>query len=169
MTDLFGREVAPASRSLVPAPKRVVPTIDISGRIGRALSKSVALQRFLESRLRARLSTDGSTLCLMTWKDTVTPAGRHVCRLRPSVRRTFGSGSGLLPTLTKVSAEHPGRQVVKVGQQDCVSAALSRRDTWLHGGQLNPSHAAWFMGYPESWISCGRLVTLLSRKSRQSS
>ena len=51
-------------------------------------SKSADLQSSLESRLRAKTQTLGSTLYAMTWKPWVTPSGRSRSRLRASVRRT---------------------------------------------------------------------------------
>jgi len=51
-------------------------------------SSSAALQSSLESRLRARLQTLGSTLYTLTWKPWVTPSGVSRSRLRASVRRT---------------------------------------------------------------------------------
>lgn len=67
--------------------------------------------------------------------------------------------SGLLPTLTVVSCEHPGRVKVKPGQQTCISAELAARDGWERGGQYSPNHAAWFMGWPDSWTSLGHMAT----------
>jgi hypothetical protein len=72
----------------------------------------------------------------------------------------YESASGsLLPTPTLVSCEHPGRQKIKSHQQDCISAALARRDGWLPSGKWSPSHAAWCMGWLESWTSLGHLET----------
>ncbi len=51
-----------------------------------------------ESRLRRRLARTGSTECLLTWKESTTPAGRPLSRLVPSTRPTAGTGSGLWPT-----------------------------------------------------------------------
>jgi len=68
------------------------------------------------------------------------------------------SGS-LLPTPTLVSCEHPGRQKIKDHQQDCISAALARRDGWRPGGKWSPSHAAWVMGWPASWTNLGHSAT----------
>jgi hypothetical protein len=69
------------------------------------------------------------------------------------------TASGYLPTLTVVSCEHPGRHKKKAGQQTCISMELAARDNWPRGGQYSPSHAAWFMGWPDSWTCLDRSVT----------
>lgn len=51
-------------------------------------SASAGLQSSLESRLRAKTQTLGSTLYNLTWKPWVTPSGQRRSRLRASVRRT---------------------------------------------------------------------------------
>nr|CUV57404.1 conserved protein of unknown function [Ralstonia solanacearum] len=68
------------------------------GQPGTTLSASAGLQLFLESRLRARAQTLGSTLYRMTWKPWTTPSGRSRFRLRASVPRTSVTGSIGWPT-----------------------------------------------------------------------
>lgn len=90
---------------------------------------------------------------------------------------TGETGCGLLPTMTVVTAQHPGRVKRKAGQQTSLSQELNRRfgptpaaqdaknatlppsqidrDTvpgWMmrngQVGTLNPEWVEWFMGYP---------------------
>jgi hypothetical protein len=37
------------------------------------------------------------------------------------------------------------------------------------GGQLNPDHSRWLMGFPVEWASCGATATASSRRSRRHS
>ena len=97
-TDLFGRAVAHASLSAQPVPGGALPTNAISGLPGSTSSASAALTLSLVSRLKQRLTTDGSTLFNLTWKQKVTPAGRLVSRLAASGRRTSDKDFGLWQT-----------------------------------------------------------------------
>ena len=63
---------------------------------GTISSESADLQRSLESRLRARTASTGSTLYKLTWKARATPSGRLICALRASAPRTSDSDCGLL-------------------------------------------------------------------------
>ena len=118
-TDLFGRAVAHASLSVPLARKKAPPMIGISGLPGSISSASAALELSLVSKLKQRLSTDGSILFKLTWKEKVTPAGRLVCRLAASGHRTSDSDSGSWPTPQTMDTlppmdyekrlNHPGR------------------------------------------------------------
>ena len=66
------------------------------GQRGTISSESAALQSSLESRLRAKTASTGSTLYRLTWKTRATPSGRLICALRASARRTSDSDCGLL-------------------------------------------------------------------------
>ena len=53
-----------------------------------------------ENRLRQRLARIGSTECYLTWKGSVTPGGRSLSRLVPSMGRTVEIVFGCSPTET---------------------------------------------------------------------
>lgn len=97
-TDLFGRAVAPANPLAQPVPGGALQTNATSGPPGSILSASADLTLFLVSKLKQRLTTDGSILFKLTWKEKVTPAGRLVCRLAASGRRISDSDCGSWPT-----------------------------------------------------------------------
>ena len=84
----YGRALAPANLSPRQVKAMDLLTSGTYGPPGSTSSRSAALQSSLESRLRARLSILGSTLCTLTWKAWVTPSGVSRFRLRASVRRT---------------------------------------------------------------------------------
>lgn len=86
--DLFGQVPVRANLSATQAKALGLLTSGTSGPRSITLSRSIALQSSLESRLRARTQCLGSTLFKMTWKPWVTPSGRSRFRLRASVLRT---------------------------------------------------------------------------------
>ncbi|MCH1581575.1 MAG: hypothetical protein L7S63_00490, partial [Flavobacteriales bacterium] len=81
-------------------------TSGTSGLTGTTSSRSAALQRSLESRLRAKTGLVGSTLYKLTWKERTTPSGLSICALRASAPRTSGNGFGSWPTPT--TRDHKG-------------------------------------------------------------
>ena len=97
-TDLFGRAVAHANHSAPQAPKKAPLMIDTSGLSGSISSASAALESSLASKLKQRLTTDGSILFNLIWKVKATPAGRQVYRLRASGHRTLDKDCGSWPT-----------------------------------------------------------------------
>jgi len=118
-TDLFGRAVAHASPSAPQAPKKAPLMIDTSGLSGSTSSESAALELSLVSRLKQRLTTDGSILFNLIWKVKATPAGRQVYRLRASARRTLDNGSGSWPTTLTAD----GRGSAGVGKRELPNVA----------------------------------------------
>lgn len=100
MTGQCGQALAPVSRFPQPERNRECMTTGTSGQSGTASSASAALSRSLASRLKQRLTTDGSILFAMTWKAKDTPSGRSVCLLRASARRISDNGCGSWPTPT---------------------------------------------------------------------
>jgi hypothetical protein len=78
------------------------------GQLSTTSSSSAALQQSLENRLRAKLSTLGSTLYTLTWKPWVTPSGRSRFRLRASVRRISATDFTGWPTPKATDKNGPG-------------------------------------------------------------
>ena len=97
-TDLFGLVPVRANLSARQAKALGLMTSGTYGRLSSTSSASDALQRSLESRLRARTQSLGSTLFKMTWKAWVTPSGRCRSRLRASVLRTSATACIGWPT-----------------------------------------------------------------------
>lgn len=94
MTDLFGQVVAPVSPSAPQAPILGATIRATFGLRGSSSLQSAALGSSLVSRLRQRLTTDGSILFSMTWNEKATPRGRLVYQLAASGRSTSDNGSG---------------------------------------------------------------------------
>jgi hypothetical protein len=92
----FGQEAARANLSARQVQEAGLMMSGTCGPTGITSSASADLQSSLESRLRARTVSVGSTLYALTWKQRDTPLGRQICALRASVRRISDSGSGLL-------------------------------------------------------------------------
>ena len=110
---------------------------------------------------------EDSEPCLETWPRWGLMHDGECWELPPLAHRTEESESGLLPTLTLISCEHPGRFKRKDGQQTCISMELAKRDKWEAGGKYSPNHAAWFMAWPEWWTDLGHSVTDKYRLWRQ--
>jgi len=93
-----GQALAPANRFRVPASAAARKMNGTSGRNFTVSSASAALSRSLANRLRAVMDLDGSTECLLTWRSSVMPSGRVICRLQASARPTGGNVCGGWPT-----------------------------------------------------------------------
>lgn len=73
-------------------------TSGIYGLRSSTSSSSAILQSSLESRLRAKTASLGSTLYQLTWKDRAGPSQLPICALRASVRRTSANDPTGWPT-----------------------------------------------------------------------
>lgn len=100
MIDLFGPVPVRANLSPRQAKELDLMTSGTYGRPGTGSSKSAALQKSLESRLKAVTALAGSTLYKLTWKDWSTPAGRSLPLLRATAPRTDAGGFTSWPTPT---------------------------------------------------------------------
>ncbi len=99
-----GPALAPANLSPRQAKELGLMTSGTCGLTGIGSSASADLQSSLESRLRAQLSSLGSTLYTLTWKRWTTPSGVSRFRLRASVRRTSAIELSGWPTPTACEA-----------------------------------------------------------------
>ncbi len=99
-------------------------TSGTSGPHGTGSSPSVALQSSLESRLRARLSSLGSTLFKMTWKPWLTASGRSRSRLRASGHRTSETDATGWPTTTTVNDAKGSDYAYNSGNHDSITLKL---------------------------------------------
>lgn len=126
MTGQCGQALAPVSHSRQQDEKKECRTTDTSGQSGSVSSGSAALSRSLASRLRQRLTTDGSILFKLIWKTKDTPSGRSVCLLRASARRISDNGCGSWPTPTTRDRKDGAEANVPVN-------ALLGRTVWLSG------------------------------------
>ena len=93
-----GPEAPRASRSPSRVREKPRMTIGTCGPTSFASSVPDGPLSSWESRLRRRLARTGSTECLLTWKESTTPAGRPLSRLVPSTRPTEGIACGLWRT-----------------------------------------------------------------------
>lgn len=98
MTVRCGPAVVRASRSQSQDEEKGKKTKDTSGQRCSDSSPSADLQRYLESRLRARMAAYGSPEYALTWKHWDMPLGPPICALRASARRTSDSACTGWPT-----------------------------------------------------------------------
>lgn len=147
MTDLFGPVPALANLSARQARELDLMTSGTFGRTSTGSSKSAALQRSLESRLRVATLTLGSTLYRMTWKAWDTGSGRSRSRLRASVLRTSETGSTGAPWPTPSASGFEARDVERLQQrrEECKARTGNGNGFGLTLGQAVP---LWLAGWP---------------------
>lgn len=153
--DQFGLAPVPANLSARQAKARGLLTSGIYGLLGITSSASTALQSSLESRLRARLASLGSTLFKLTWKERVTPSGNRIYALRASGRRTSDSDCTSWPTTTASLADKGVRS-----QEGAIKEAARR-----HGPDLAAVAALTSWATPAAAEAGGTPERFLERKA----
>lgn len=154
MTDLFGLVPVHANLSARQAKALRLMTSGTCGQPSTTSYASAALQRSMESRLRARMQTLGSTLYTLTWKPWNTPSGRLRFRLRASVRRTSATeptgsqcvvlGGVWVPVALLKSWPTPAARDFRTSN----SKPISERGGGKKGEQLNNAVVHLLSGWP---------------------
>jgi hypothetical protein len=186
--DLFGQVRVHVSPLALAGSVKGLTTPDNVGPNGSASSASAALQRSLESRLRAL--PFGSTECVLTWRPKATPLRRPYCQLVPSMPLTDEIASGLWPTpnVAMATGGQTSRSGARKGElligglarslapqlwptptaiTDSGGAALCKWGGTRSrvNGALDPAFPCWLMGYKPEHLSCAPTETQSSRKS----
>lgn len=175
-----GQAPVRVNRSPSPAPRKAKATSVISGLYSSALSKPAVPLSSWESRLRLRLARIGSTECSLTWKESVTPAGRPLSRLVPSTRPIAAIDCGLWQTpvaddaIDRAKGKVNSRGEPKLSGQviamwrttQAVGAAPSGSpEPTEKPGALAPEFVAWLMGFPAAWLDCAPVMPKRSKNA----
>lgn len=182
-----GPAPAHANLSARRAKERGLMTSGTFGRPGSGSSKSADLQSLLESRLRARTRTLGSTLYKMTWKPWDTGSGRSRFRLRASALRTSETASIGWPTPTARDYRDYANLSTSMyrGKDGVLRKDVLTRASWIHLYGTKPfspskeqmekfvswhlAHARTLMGLPPAWDECADMATQSTPSKRASS
>ena len=155
-----GQAVARASLSARQVKETGSLTSGTYGPPSTTSSPSAALQSSLESRLRQKLLSLGSTLYTLTWKLWATPSGLSRSRLRASVRRTSETGCTGWPTpqcADDNNSRMPNPQAYSI-------ARLLRENKCSNLAQTAQALAGWTTTTTRDWKDTG---TLKARNEKQ--
>jgi hypothetical protein len=98
---------------------------------------------------------------LSGWLTPLTSDSRGSAGAAPNKVTELPNAVRLLDGWTK--EDGPARYMVSGEMLTGSSAGMES------GGQLDPAHSRWLMGFPTAWDDCGVMVTPSSRKSRRNS
>ena len=110
---------------------------------GRRLSESSRIGGPLGFLVRMLLDTPlwASTKCYLTWKVSATPGKRSFFRLAPSMPRTAGTASGLLPTPAATDYKSESMSLGLVVKRAAASNRGVRLTEYLHRRMLPTPNA----------------------------
>lgn len=117
-------------------------------------SSSVALKRWLESRLQAKTASTGSTLYRLTWKERFTPSGQSIPALRASVLRTSGKGSSGRPRICDLPQAGWATTAARDWKSESASSEFNR-ERWAHSRGKPLSAEAQLASWPTPKASIG--------------
>jgi hypothetical protein len=129
-----------ASHSVLPGSAEARQMTVTSGLSIAGLSKNSGPLGYLERTLLGT-SLWGSTRCYLTWKRSVTKAGRLLFRLVPSMLRTGGTASGLLPTPAASDYKSESMSPALVAKRQAASSRGVRLTEYLHRQMLPTPNA----------------------------
>jgi len=177
-----GREAAHVSPSRKEETPLDITTQETCGTQCTASYPSSDLSLSLGSRLKERLSLDGSTDYKQTWRKITTPAGvllwEHTARLYPTLDNDF---SGLpTPAVNSILERNcpkkdgrvrflPSGRVRKSSKKGKEGSMNWSQDVLLRGYLPTPKLCLFLMGYPEEWWESVALAMQSFPKSRRSS
>jgi len=87
-------------------------------------------------------------------------------RERLKAKHGNGNGAGLTTAVVAGLSANHGKPVRAKPDGTILTGSTAGMES---GGQLNPAHSRWLMGYPPEWDDCAVTAMLSSRKSRKKS
>lgn len=136
-------EATPASHSATPGSAQARQTTAISGRKCFDLLTLSGRAGCLPKMLLGT-SRWASTMCYLTWKERVTPGGRLLFQLAPSMPDIAGIGSGLLPTY----GAKPGQRIPTPTAQDHIERKSTSSEKLNYETNKSVSLDRWVRMWP---------------------
>lgn len=134
------------------------PSPTVGNATGSQMAKDASPTGRRPDGSKATVSLNGVSQVAGWPTPTVVDANRGNGTIRP-----HDTGISLPQRVTQIDRDHPARLTAD-GQMLTGSSAEMES-----GGQLNPAHSRWLMGYPPEWCDCAVTATQSSRKQRRSS